>query len=254
MLKIIIYNDSTYNHRSDVYVQRRSRAIKKEVSLQRSVRRTRSTIKDVILSNEFDLWCTFTFDQAIVDRYDIARCKQKMSTWLFNQRKHSPDMKYLIVPEFHKKCKECVDTKQKQCPHNDAQTALHYHALISGYNGKLTLTRLKTSRKQPILKFSGYRSGRSQAVKITQTEEDYKKVANYLQKYITKDMPLLDNKRRYWRSNNLNMPITTINGILKYNLQNIIKNNNPSFINEYYEIQHHPISTKLTTDPNMVLL
>ena len=104
---------------------------------KRSLRRTKTNVEDIVLCNKFDLWCTFTFDKRRVDRYDANRCKSIIRMWLHNQRSHSPNLKYLIVPEFHKKCEECIKLKEKVCIHTDRPKAIHFHALIANYNGKL---------------------------------------------------------------------------------------------------------------------
>ena len=241
MLKIVIYHQGYYlpngtkSERKEF--KKQNDDIEHELSIQRSVRRTRSVIQDIILCNHFDLWTTFTFSPDKVDRYDISSCMFKMSNWLFNQRKHSPNLKYLIVPELHK------------------DGALHFHALLSNFNGNLSKTKLKTKRGQDIYKFSGYRSGRSQAVYINNNDDDYQRIASYIQKYITKDMPLIYNKRRYWRSRNLQMPKKTINGVRLFKLQNLIKNYQPTYINDCFEVQHHPkISTPLNSDNQVILL
>jgi len=157
-----------------------------EDSLDRSIRRSRQLITDVVLCNDFELFATFTFKK---DRQDIDLCKRKMSTWLKNQKRIHGVFKYLIVPEFHKDGK-----------------SLHFHALLQNYRGNLTDSgKYINSRKA--YNFGGYQSGHTTAVKIDNMEA----VSLYIRKYITKDMPTFAGKKRFWLSTGLNRPVTLIN-------------------------------------------
>ncbi len=160
----------------------------KEDNLERSLRRTKRVIRDLALCNRFELFATFTFK---ADRYDIPKCKSKMANWFKNQQKRNGKFQYLVVAEYHK------------------DGALHFHALIKGYKGKLkpainsnTGKRIKGRYNLP-----GYTHGFTDVTKIKQTSEDLGKAANYLCKYITKDMPVMFGKNRYWASKQLERPI-----------------------------------------------
>lgn len=180
-----------------------------DLSIHRSIRRTKSTISDLVLCNDFQYFCTFTFDPKKHDRYDVNHCKFVMSMWLHRQRTHSPNLKYLIVPEFHK------------------DGALHFHALISGFNGRLKDSgKMQNGRK--VYNMTGYRSGFTTAVPI-----DHNKVAvsNYIKKYITKDMPLIYGKKRYWASTNLTRPQKSTNSM--YSLKEL-----PLFTKKLYETEY----------------
>jgi len=157
-----------------------------EENLACSLRRTKTTIQDIVLSNDFDLFLTFTFAQ---DRYDIQKSKTKMSVWLKNQKRIHGTFKYLIVPEYHK------DRK-----------AIHFHALFSGYKGTLKKTKHKKNGRS-IFNVSSYKAGYSTAVII----DSPAKVSSYIRKYITKDMPQFTGKKRYWLSTGLNRPFIAIN-------------------------------------------
>lgn len=171
---------------------------KNETDIERSLRRSRKAIKDYVFSNTFDLFCTFTFR---ADRKNDERSRTKMGNWLKNQRARTGKFDYIIVPEFH---------ADKQ--------ALHFHSLIKNYKGKIVrAVNPKTGRKvvdkytkKPIYRFPGYRSGFSHIRLIDQTEESATKIGFYLQKYITKDMPIFHGKNRYWASRGLRKP-TVIN-------------------------------------------
>jgi len=222
MLKIIIYHRdyqlNTASSSDRKATKQRTARQKKEESIHRSVRRTKSVISDIVLSNRFDFWCTFTFSSKKYDRMDVARCRQVMSLWLHNQSKHSPSLEYLVVPEFHK------------------DGAIHFHAMLKNFNGRLKDTGLKTKAGQTIFNMSGYQGGFSTAVPI---DTNYSAVSAYMQKYITKDMPLIHGRKRYWCSRGLVRPTTTVNGVFKLGLSGTIRQKKPEFVNEFFEVQYH---------------
>ena len=168
-----------------------------EEDTERSLRRTKKTITDYILCNEFDLFATFTFKSK---RQDIDGCKAKMSNWLKNQRKRKGKFKYLIVPEFHKD-----------------GSSLHFHALMKNYAGVVKeAINPKTGEKildggLQVYSIPSYRSGFTSVKKIGDSTGDHARVGGYIRKYITKGMPLFFGKNRYWASSGLRLPLTEDN-------------------------------------------
>jgi hypothetical protein len=160
-----------------------------EDNLERALRKTKTSISDLILCNEFDLFATFTVSPKKSDRLNPVAVKIQMANWLRNQRKQYGKFHYLIVPEFHKDHK-----------------ALHFHALFRKYNGKLVDSG-KTSKGRPVLYFGGYTLGFNSAVRIDNIE----KVSGYVKKYITKDMPQFRSQHRFWTSTGLKRPIVIDN-------------------------------------------
>lgn len=163
---------------------------------EHSISRTRAAVRDYVLCNRFDLFITFTFRE---DREDVDRCKSKMANWLKNQQKRKGKFGYIIVPEFHKD-----------------QKAIHFHALFKNYPGELELAINPNTGRQvkakgktggTVYTLKSYRLGYSNAQRVGDSSEDYAKVANYVRKYITKDMPVFLNKNRYWVSQGLKTPI-----------------------------------------------
>lgn len=233
MIKIYIYHNS-------YPVSLSSRKSNRNKSLNdtspRSLSRTKTTISDIIACNSFDLWTTFTFSPQKVDRYNHDTCKSTMSRWLNNQRRHSPSLQYIIVPELHK------------------DGALHFHALLKNYKGKLTPTKKVTAYGTQIYNISGYRYGFSTAVHISPDSQS--QIALYVQKYITKDMIKFSDKKRYWVSTGLKRPTKTVNGVAKFNLHNIIKKTLPVFVNQSLEVQHYTKTSdfKLDSGNNLALI
>lgn len=155
-----------------------------------SLRRAKTTLIDITLSNNFDLFVTFTFGGK--DRTDIDLTKRKMGYWLNNQRILHGKFSYVIVAEYHKK-----------------KDALHFHGLFAGYNGNLEDSGRKKNGRT-IFNITSYKGGWSTAVKIDHLE----KVSSYVAKYITKEMPKFKGKQRYWCSNGLKRPLKIINPLL----------------------------------------
>jgi len=192
---------------------------------QSSLQRSKTLITDYTLANQFDLFTTFTFDPKKVDSLDIALAKSKMSKWLNNARRHSPDLIYLIVPELHKSGR------------------IHFHALMKNYNGILTPSytksgRIRTSKGRVVFDIGQYHWGFSTAVRIDNVE----KVSSYMQKYVTKDMLKIGNKKRFWVSKGLNKPIKTYN----VNMWDEVTKK-PLFVLDVYSHEYYKIYKILNT-------
>lgn len=193
MYRVMLYK-SPYTPKENTTVKEK---IKKVIEdpFDSSIRRTKRNILDLVLCNDFDLFVTFTFDPAKVNRYDITAVYLKMTTWLYNQQRNAPDFKYLIVPERHK------------------DGALHFHAVMSHAPFKLKKTNvIQDSRR--VFNVSSFYWGFTNATHLD--VEDKLKTANYISKYITKDMITTKNRRRYWASRNLQKPLKYYNEV--YNL------------------------------------
>lgn len=184
-----------------------------ESGIERSVRRSRLMVLDYILSNDFDLFVTFTFNPKKVDRYDLQACYLKMQSWLWReQRKSGNAMQYIIVPEKHK------------------DGAIHFHAVMSRYPGELKKTNVIQNNRR-VYNLSSYRYG---FTNVQYLDGDRQKVAAYICKYITKDMITISNRRRYWCSKNLQKPIKYYNEASALSLQPTFKS--LKFENQYLQM------------------
>lgn len=202
-----------------------------ETSEERAIRRTKTTISDLVLCNDFDLFTTFTFNK---DRQDIVLCKQKMSRWLHSQQKKYGKFKYIIVPEFHKDGK-----------------SIHFHALLKDYKGTLKEAKNKKTNKailhsgRQVYNIQSYQSGFSTAIKI----DNKQKVSSYIKKYITKDMPSIKNKQRFWTSQHLIRPEKIL---LPSQVQQITTNPFLTSITLYknnkYTIKQYNVTIKMPTN------
>lgn len=164
-----------------------------------SLRRTRATVRDLVLANDFDLFATFTFDpNKIENRFSYSACWFKLQRWIHNQHIHSPNLKYLVIPEKHK------------------NGAYHFHALLKNYNGNLSDSHHYTSSGNKVYNIKSYRSGFSTCCKIDNKEA----VASYVLKYITKDFIREFDRRRFTCSRNLARPTSETNVKIDFTLPN----------------------------------
>jgi len=241
MLKIVIYhNDYLLPKRSHNLDKTTKSPSKDNHNHERSIRRTRQLISDIIACNQFDLWATFTFDckkcpikcdnkpctcsRDICRRFDPDFCKFRMSSWLHTQKQKNPNFIYIIVPEFHK------------------NGALHFHAFIKHTNATLIDTKRVQNGKK-VYKFLNCNLGINHIIDISDgNDTDHNAIAQYMQKYIKKDMPVFHGKKRYFCSQNLQRPQTVVNGVGLLNLWPVVKGKKPSYVNDKLEIQEHPIN------------
>lgn len=173
-----------------------------ETNQERAIRRSRKSIKDYILCNDFDLFCTFTMG---TERYDDENSIKRLKNWVKNQRDRNGKFRYIFVTERHK------------------NGALHFHALFGGYNGKLA-NALNPNNGQPVLdsnnlpvyNFEEYTHGFT-TVKLILDKGSKTNTARYLQKYVGKDLTATFGKNRYWASKGLKKPIKEDNPDFFYN-------------------------------------
>ncbi|MEI7632535.1 MAG: hypothetical protein WCJ60_04425 [bacterium] len=151
-----------------------------------AIRRAKTKITDVILCNDFQWFITFTFNK---DRQDLKKCKKKLTAWLNSQQAKWGKFHYLLVPEFHKD-----------------GVSVHFHGLFQGYNGLLSKTHIQQNGRT-VYNIKSYQGGFTTAVKI----DNKNKVANYVKKYLTKDMPHIAGKKRYWTSQGIKRPQKFLN-------------------------------------------
>lgn len=83
--------------------------------IARSMRRARSRLRDLCMSNQWDFFVTLTLDKRRIDRYDMLQIVKALRVWLDNQvRRHG--LRYVLVPERHR------------------DGAIHFHGFFAGGN------------------------------------------------------------------------------------------------------------------------
>lgn len=157
----------------------RKEAIQSPFKLDESLCRTRRTIRDLILCNRFEYFCTFTFRDSDM-RYDLSSCKKALTVWFKNFKdRHAPGFRYLVVPEQHK------------------DGAWHFHGLVRGIPSQefsvpmyITVRDRHTQKLLEVRNTKGYirwdryskRFGFFDCSRI----KNYEACAAYVSKYITK--------------------------------------------------------------------
>lgn len=89
--------------------------------LAQSINRAKARIFELAMCNEFRYFCTFTQDEKLRDRFDLAEFRKDLAQFVRNQnRSRSADRKirYLLIPEEHK------------------NGAWHMHGLLAGLDCK----------------------------------------------------------------------------------------------------------------------
>ena len=165
-----------------------------------SASRTKRGVYSVARSNTWDWFCTFTFDNKVIDRSDFDLCKKKFSKFWNNLRRKYPDLKYCFIVEMHKNLQ-----------------GFHYHGVISGLpeDEFKYFRKVRGSFNRSQGKYNYYPSWNMNSYKLgfnSCTKVEYQgKVLTYVCKYITKTAFLQNRlsekfKHLYFHSNNLNLP------------------------------------------------
>lgn len=172
--------------------------------LERSKRRAKSKLYDLILVNDFDCFVTLTLDNEKIDRYDYNAVIKKLNTYLDN-RVRRQGLRYVGVPERHK------------------DGALHFHFLCNSEALSLvdsgcvscvgrkrpvkvaTADRLKIplSDRHVVYNISDWSLGYTTAV---MTYGSTAAVANYIGKYVTKGEAKVGG-RWYYSGGDLSRPV-----------------------------------------------
>lgn len=191
--------------------------------------RAKKRIQQIILCNEWDWFVTFTFDDQIVDSTNIPLVISKAQKWL-NNHVARRGIGYLLIPEYHKE-----------------GGRVHLHALISKLNGNgLRLINSGTvgvdGYKKPIHIDTAYKYHLEDKILYTvynvidwnygfttaiDTYGSTQKLANYVMKYITKDMLSEEHRsifgKFYWVSRNLQLfPVTELFMLDDYEYYNTV--------------------------------
>ena len=209
-------------------------------SLTQSVNRTRILLMMLLEMNDFDYFCTFTFDKKKMDRNNDEIVYKKFSRYCHYLREKFPNLTYVIVPERHKvKLKLGEEEYEFEIEFDDAtKGVLHFHMLI-GLNGTSIkkdgldfmstdkvccswatkkngiaskayfektkhLHQLTITDGLPIYNINSFQLGYTTASRIASKEA----CKAYIAKYVSKCLGLSTTafKKRFWYSQNLDVP------------------------------------------------
>lgn len=176
----------TWADEDESYFSKKLSEARKERSKTESMKRTKKMLYDYVMSNNWDLFVTLTFDPEKVDSFDYDACVKAMKTFLRYVKRKCPDVDYMLVSELHKSGR------------------FHFHGLFANCeNLPLTDSGHKDKKGRVIFNIDGYKVGFSTASKVT----DSNAAGNYITKYITKSLCAVSkNRKRYWHSDGLALP------------------------------------------------
>lgn len=149
--------------------------------LDESLSRTRATIFELAMCNEWEWFVTLTIDPKQFDREDLNKYKKKLSVWIKNyNRLHGTKIKYLLIPELHS------DGKSWHM-HGLVMELPETHLTEFEDDETLPLTILiEIKRGNKVYDWPAYRKAFGY-ITITKIR-DAESVSKYITKYITKDL------------------------------------------------------------------
>lgn len=133
---------------------------------KRSMNRAKKNLFDYVVSNpDMNLFVTLTLNAEKVDRYDYKQIIRKLNQWLDNRVRRN-GLKYVLVPELHK------------------DGAIHFHGFFNRVL-KLNDSGLKHKNGNPVYNLPDWSLGFTTAI---DTDENRERTANYICKYVTKQL------------------------------------------------------------------
>ena len=129
-----------------------------------NVDRAKAKVRELVLCNQWEYWCTFTINPEKYDRYRLKEYMKDFAEFIHNYNRRKEDgVKYLLIPEQHK------------------DGAWHVHGFITGIAEKdlYINTNGYITWKQYEDKF-GY-------ISMKKLGKDIDRLASYCTKYMTKD-------------------------------------------------------------------
>lgn len=164
-----------------------------ETDKERAIRRARAKIKDYVLSNTFKYFVTLTFDRKKHDSSNRDKLIRIVGKWLNNYKQRSYSaLKYLLIFELHKDKEHFhIHGFLNEIPENDIVFFKKHKKYGNRYNW---------------LSWS-FKFGHNSLIEIGQTDQDYLKMAQYVTKYVSKDIDSFEKfKQSYVVSKGLNLP------------------------------------------------
>jgi len=183
------------------YTGKRGQSLNRDKSIRESMQRAKEKIYGYIMANDWSFWATQTFNPNVIDRFDLDEIISKYNKRLRNLKSRNyAGLKWLIVPEKHK------------------DGAWHLHMFMRGipkerfvYSGHDFCNKDKNYSRPIYNWLDTVDFGFNHYLYIGDIgPKDKVKLANYITKYITKDLATERfNKKKYWTSKGLAEPIRT---------------------------------------------
>jgi hypothetical protein len=212
---------------------------------KRSLYRTKNVIHELIVNNDFNYWLTLTFDKSKYDsdnREFVISSFRDLRRW-FN----SQSIKYVAVLEKHVKSGYHIHLILKASDnfHND-----YFAAAINRKQGSSSFGKKLVGKYDSFVKWS---FGFSNLIHVLNDYDSSFKIANYMRKYMTKQLFDELGRKRYWCSRGLNraktLAVLTPNSLDGFKFNNESANYRRSIIKlpdvvdsdtPFEELQHVP--------------
>lgn len=159
----------------------------KERSIKTSIYRTKKSIFQYVRANSWRYFVTFTFNLSVVDSTNYDLVLKKFKYFINN---HLQGMQYILIPE------------RGHNPQDGKIGKIHFHGLFVDLpENDLFFTGHYDKKHRKIFQLRSFsKLGFSNITVISDT----RKASSYIVKYISKDLGIEDNKKKYWCSRNLN--------------------------------------------------
>lgn len=158
-----------------------------EESRRKNLYKVKRKVVDYVRNNEFNMFWTLTFDPKIYGYEDNMRFDE-MYKFLQRMTRKYGKFNYIAIPERHK------------------SGAIHWHMISGGIEPQLVDSGIKRKNVR-VYNAPEWKYGFSDVQKVRSKH----KTANYVSKYITKELmnnPARRNKKKYWSSKSLKLPDT----------------------------------------------
>lgn len=169
--EVIIYDrdifdvEKVVDNRKRIDISEEERQYKDCCNMQRSVRRAKANISELVHSCKWMYFVTLTLNKERINRYDYDEIYAHLRTFLSNKVSRN-NITYVLVPEYHK------------------DGAIHFHGFVSGN------IRISDSGKRrygrPVFNWVEWQYGYSTLIPLEIGNNT--RIANYIKKYIGKDM------------------------------------------------------------------
>lgn len=153
-----------YKLSDDVQTDKRKKGTVNETKLDNNLIRAKSKIKEYALCNSWTYFCTLTLAKEKGDRYNLKEFQKRLAKWINNYNtRFQCSIKYVLIPEYH------------------GDGAIHFHGLIENLPKEhLSINEYGYLDWERYKKSFGYIS--------ISVIRDNVRIANYITKYLTKDM------------------------------------------------------------------
>lgn len=181
-----------------------------------STERTKRLLDMLLQVNDFDWFCTLTFDKEKIKRTDDASVYEAYVKYINNIKHQFPSLKYITVLERHE------------------DGAIHFHMVIGGvpwqklglvnsgkvcchwatnknqicspsyYNKTKHLYEIKDTDGLPVYNITSFAYGFTTATRIASKEKCNSYIKKYISKYLGSSTEIF--KKRFYYSSNLNVP------------------------------------------------